>query len=90
MIEVVAGTPRDGRRDRIEKAIDYAAFGVSAYWIIDPQERTLEVLRLGSDGRYVAAILATGGAVRPIEGEDELVLDLDALWAELDALSAEE
>ena len=60
------------------------------YRILEPEERTLEVRRLRTDSGSIEAILATGGQVRPIEGEDELVLDPDALWARWDALNAEE
>ncbi len=40
---------------------------------------------LGSDGRYVHALGATGGQVQP-PGCADLTLDLDSLWSELDRL----
>ncbi len=48
--------PRDRRRDRIEKLREYAAFRVRWYWLIDPEARSLEILKLGDDGHYAPAV----------------------------------
>jgi len=85
-IEVVSSTPRDMRRDRIEKMSDYAAFKVRFYWLIDPFARLLEIYELEEGGLYRRALGATGGKVETVPGCPGLVLDLDELWAELDAL----
>ncbi len=45
-------SPDDPERDRIAKRHDYAEAGIPEYWIVDPQEQTITVLRL-ADGRYV-------------------------------------
>lgn len=87
-VEVISPTPRDRRRDRIEKPDDYAAFGVRYYWIIDPEERSLEILELGPDGRYVRALGAVSGRL-DVPGCEGLVMDLDDLWAEIDRLGPE-
>ncbi len=55
VVEVVTNTPRDERRDRVEKLADYEAARCRAYWIIDPATDSLDVYTLGSDGLYGAA-----------------------------------
>jgi Uma2 family endonuclease len=77
------GHDRDRRRGRIEKLREYAAFGVSWYWLVDPEGRSLEILKLGKDGRYIHALDAAEGTI-DVPGCEGLTLDLDALWRELD------
>jgi Uma2 family endonuclease len=85
-IEVVSTTPRDMRRDRIEKMGDYAAFKVRFYWLIDPVARLLEIYELEDGGFYRRVVGADGGKVEDVPGCPGLSLDLDELWAELDSL----
>jgi Uma2 family endonuclease len=85
-IEIVSATPRDGRRDRVDKTADYAAFGVAWYWLLDPQLRSLEVLQLDPQGRYIHLLGASTGLLETIPGCEGLTLDLDSLWATIDSL----
>lgn len=89
MIEVVSPLPVDARRDRIAKLRDYARFGVRWYWLISPYSRTLEVLELDEDHRYVLVLAADEGSVT-VPGCEGLVLDLDALWTEIARLASPE
>jgi Uma2 family endonuclease len=89
VVEVVSDRPRDARRDRVEKLVEYAAFGVRYYWIIDPQLRTVEVYELEEARRYARALSATGGVLREIPGCPDLVVDLDVLWADVSELEAD-
>lgn len=49
----------------------------------------LEVFELGHAHRYRYALGATAGAVESVPGCEGFVLDLDALWAEIDRLEAQ-
>ncbi len=88
-VEVVSPTPRDERRDRIEKMDEYAAFGVRFYWILDPLLQALEIFEL-SEGRYARAARATDGTMKIVPGCEGLSIDIDALWEEISELGPEQ
>lgn len=85
MVEVISAAPRDARRDRIEKADDYSAFGVRYYWLIDPRARILEIFALNAERQYTRVTAAAEGTIE-VPGCPEMKLDLDAMWAEVDRL----
>jgi Uma2 family endonuclease len=61
VMEVVSNDDR--RRDLIDKRIDYAQAGIPEYWIVDPQQSSITVLRLEGDeyavhGQFGAGTMA--------------------------------
>jgi Uma2 family endonuclease len=89
MVEVVSPSPRDERRDRVDKMDEYAAFGVSFYWLIDPALGSLEIFEL-QGSRFVRVVAMTEGRLDGVPGCKGLILDLDALWTELRRLSTDD
>lgn len=83
VVEVITATPRDQRRDRVEKKADYAALGVGQYWLVDPVARTLEILVHHASGCFLEVLAAAEGT-HEVPGCEGLRIDLDALWNEVD------
>jgi Uma2 family endonuclease len=79
MVEVISRDPRDMRRDRIDKSIEYAAFGVQFYWLVDPRARMVEVYELQPGGAYLRIVAASSGTMA-VPGCADLTLDLDGMW----------
>jgi Uma2 family endonuclease len=50
VVEVVS--PASGGRDKVEKLNLYERSGVKEYWILDPDDSTLMVFKLDSNGTY--------------------------------------
>jgi Uma2 family endonuclease len=48
VVEILS--PATAEKDRIFKSRLYAKYGVQEYWIVDPKEKTIEVLTLGKQG----------------------------------------
>lgn len=83
LVEIVTPTPRDERRDRVDKAEEYQALGVRWYWLLDPALGILEIFELDSEGEYKRKIVAKTGQITEIPGCPGLVIDMDKLWSHL-------
>lgn len=62
VVEVVSGAKEDRKRDLVEKRRDYARAGIAEYWIVDPEEQRVTVLRLAGKRYVVHGEFAKGTA----------------------------
>ena len=72
-------SPSTARIDRSRKLKIYADAGVGHAWLLDPIERTLEVLRLREGAWTIVTVLAGSEPCR-VEPFDVVELELGALW----------
>jgi Uma2 family endonuclease len=86
VVEIVSKDPADAHRDRIDKMKDYEAAGIRWYWLLDLHLRLLEIHRLGYDQRYARAFAAGEGSLGEVPGCPGLLIDLTALWNQIEAL----
>lgn len=77
VIEILS--PSTTARDRGLKQRRYAALGVPHLWIVDPERRRIECLRIHG-GQYSLVVEASEAVPLPHPDWPELVLDLAALW----------
>jgi Uma2 family endonuclease len=75
-------SPSTEKRDRSSKLPIYARERVPNVWLVNPLQRTLEVLRLASDKWLTLAVHHDDQRVRA-EPFDAIELDLSVLWADL-------
>jgi len=73
-------SPSTGRLDRVRKVRIYAREGIGHAWLVDPIQRSLEILRLENDRWTLASAHEEGERVRA-EPFDAIELDLSALWS---------
>lgn len=74
-------SPSTRRLDRVKKLPAYARRGVSHAWLVDPEARTLEVLRLEGNS-WVLAATHGGDEIVRAEPFAAVELDLLVLWGE--------
>jgi len=75
-------SPSTEKQDRTAKLSIYAREDVPNAWLVNPVQRTLEVLRLTSEGWLTLAVHHDDQRVRA-EPFDAVELDLGVLWADL-------
>jgi len=76
-VEIVS--PSSGRVDRKDKFKQYAEARVPHYWILDPEEQTIEAYRL-SRGRYRLVGQGAGEDVVRLPPFPDLEIPLGELW----------
>jgi Uma2 family endonuclease len=77
--EVVS--PKTGRLDRLKKLPVFARGGVAHAWLIEPLQRTLEVMRLEHSRWVIVAVHGEAGVVRA-EPFEAIEVHLGLLWAD--------
>jgi Uma2 family endonuclease len=61
VVEILS--PSTAGRDRTVKRARYARYGVREYWIVDPESRSIEVLRAGESGLETDRVYPEGTVV---------------------------
>jgi Uma2 family endonuclease len=77
--EIVSPTPTSRRRDRVKKRHLYAQAGVAFYWLVDPDDRTLEALALRDGGWFEVGVYDDTAVVR-IAPFDAIELEVGRLF----------
>ena len=78
IVEVLS--PSTQRHDRLTKYNLYERAGVREYWIVSPEERTVQVSVLQADGRYRVVELYTSGDVAKVNVLEGCFLELSKMW----------
>jgi Uma2 family endonuclease len=78
VIEILS--PSNKAYDRQMKLRAYEKAGVPEVWYFDPEERTAEILNLGSEGRYVLTAKLSGDDAIVSKVLSGLSLDLNAVF----------
>jgi Uma2 family endonuclease len=79
LVEILS--PSSTRRDRHTKAALYARLGVTHYWILDPEARTLDEFERTDTGEY--AVVAAHGADATVRTRcfPALTFEMSTLWS---------
>ncbi len=72
-------SPATAAHDRKKKLPKYAKFGVSYFWIVDPANRTVEILKLKNGEYSVSAVYCEDDKMKA-EPFTEILIDLKNIW----------
>ncbi len=64
VVEIVSEGAENRKRDLVLKRADYAAASIAEYWIVDPEQQSVAVLRLQGNEYIEAAVLGVGDLVQ--------------------------
>jgi Uma2 family endonuclease len=64
VMEVLSDSPADRRRDLVVKRREYARAGIPEYWLVDPKEKRITVLRLKNKKYVVHGTYKPGQSAR--------------------------
>ena len=81
VVEVLS--PYSALRDIRTKRIIYERHGVSEYWIVNPQHRLVNILRL-EQGRYAETVFSPEDGILTSSVLPELQIDLEAVFAQIE------
>lgn len=72
-------SPHSGGKDRVKKTRIYAREGVGHLWLVDPLQRTLEVMRIEA-GRWLIVGAFEGDATVRAEPFESIEIELGRWW----------
>jgi len=80
VIEILS--PATSMKDRVIKFYTYERFGVKEYWLVSPEDKTVEAFTLGKNGKYGRPEYYTGGDMIPCSTLQGLSINLAEVFAE--------
>ena len=80
IIEILS--PGTSMKDRVIKFYTYERFGVKEYWLVSPDDKTVEVFILGENGKYGRPEFYTEKKTLPSFTLQGLSINLAEIFAE--------
>ncbi len=79
IIEILS--PSTSRKDRMEKFFLYEEAGVREYWLVSPEDKLVEVFRLGPGGKYGRPEIYCETDTVQLDVIKELAIDLNPVFS---------